>query len=358
MRIVIDAMGSPAGSGGMHLYARELVTAWADTHPDDALTVIAGPWAADAFAAHANVSVHVVPSVSATARAWTQLVSSALVYRRSRAEALLSLSPIASPLVPAARRTVVVHDWRHESRPTEFPLVQRLYRRLWRWSAGAAGTTIAISEKTAAETRRRARPRHLVVVENGGDHPRRWVAAPTRDGGTNLVTYGHLPNKRPEAVIRAIAAMPDLTLWVLGAHGSYRESLRELAASYRVAHRVRLPGYVSDRSYQRIVASASAIVLNSSDEGFGLPVVEAAYFGIPVVVASDSGLAAIHGPDVHVSDPDPQSIADAVTAALREAPRHPRPVRPWALCAHETRAAVDAALPRTSRAPAVAGSRA
>ena len=357
MRIVIDAMGSPAGSGGMNLYAREVVGAWAEAHPGDGIIVVGGPWAADAFATHANVSVHVVPSVSPVARAWTQLVSSAIVFRRSRADALLSLSPVASPLVPRARRAVVVHDWRHENHPAEFPLVQRLYRRLWRWSAGSAGTTVAISEKTAAETRDRVRPRRLVVVENGGDHPRRWHTAPASARGVNVVTYGHLPNKRPEAVIRAVAAMPDVTLWVLGAVDEYRESLRELAARYRVTHRVRLPGYVSDRSYQRIVASAAALVLNSSDEGFGLPVVEAAYFGIPVVVASDSGLAAIHPGAVHVSDPDPQSIADAVTAALREEPRRPRRVRPWADCAREARAAVEASLPRPSQVPAIAGSR-
>ncbi|MCR2784790.1 MULTISPECIES: glycosyltransferase [unclassified Microbacterium] len=341
MRVVIDAMGSPDRSGGMNLYARELVASWAAGNPDDAITVIAGPWAADAFVGHPNIAVRVVRSGSSAARAWTQLVSSGVVFHRSRADALVSLSPLASPLVPARHRAVVVHDWRHESRPGEFGVAQRWYRRLWRWSARTAGTTIAISDRTAAESRRHARPRRLVVVENGADHPRRWRAVVRRPGDeVTLVTYGHLPNKRPEAVIRALALVPDGTLWVLGAQGRYRQSLEQLAASCGIAHRVRLPGFVPDQEYHRLLATASAVVLNSSDEGFGFPVVEAGYFGIPVIAAADSGLHTIHGRAVRVSAPDPRSIAEAILAAVRDAPGHATAARSWARCAEETRAAV------------------
>lgn len=358
MRVVIDAMGSPDRSGGMNLYARELVASWASGHLDDALIVIAGPWAAEAFAGHPNIEVHVVRNGSVLARAWTQLVSSALVFHLSHADALLSLSPLASPLVPARHRAVVVHDWRHKSRPDEFGIAQRWYRLLWRWSANTAGTTIAISDRTAAQTRRHARPRDLIVVENGGDHPRRWPAVRRRpEDDVTVVTYGHLPNKRPENVIRAISLVPEVTLWVLGARGRYRESLEQLATSSGVAHRVRLPGYVPDQEYHRILATASAVVLNSSCEGFGLPVVEAGYFGIPVIAASDSGLRSIHGHAVRVATPDPHSIAAAVRAAVREAPGNAAPVRSWARCAEETRAAVAAAYAPPTAAETADGRR-
>lgn len=339
MRVVIDAMGTPAQSGGMNLYARELVTAWSDSFPDDAITVVGGRWANTAYAQLTNVDVRVVEGQGVASRLRTQVLTSGRIARRADADALLSLSPMVSPLMPRRRRAAVVHDWRHIRRPQEFGAAQRLYRRLWERSLKSAGVVVAISEKTARETLDRLVPRELIVIPNGGDHPRGWARATPHTGRPFILTYGHFRNKRPEAVIDALAALSnEVELVVLGAAGEYRQSLVERAGAAQVGDRVRLPGYVAEDEYRRLVQQASVLVLNSSDEGFGLPASEAAYFGTPVVVASDSGLAEIHGASVIESAPDPISLAAAVNRAL-SAPAGPRSGgSTWAECATAIRA--------------------
>lgn len=340
MKIVIDAMGTPAESGGMNLYARELVKAWATEFPGDSLVVVGGRWATEAFDQYPNVQTEQIHGTSFLTRLRTQVVTSGRLARGLDADALLSLSPIASPFVPSERRAAVIHDWRHIRRPEEFGAGQRLYRKLWVSSLSRVGSVIAISEKTARETREQLVPRRLIVVPNGGDHPRTWPRVGREPGRPYLLTYGHFVNKRPEPVIESLSLLGDgVDLVVLGAQGTYRDELQRRAEKAGVDNRVSLPGYVEESEYQRLVQNAAVLVLNSSDEGFGLPASEAMYFGTPVVVASDSGLAEIHGSNVIESEPDAVSLARTLGSAL-SAPHRADVIRTWAVCAASVRAAL------------------
>ncbi|WP_456786674.1 glycosyltransferase [Cellulomonas sp. P5_C5] len=344
--MVLDLLGAPSGSGGMHLYALELVRAWSRTAEDE-LVILAGPWAKAAFADLDHVSVHVARDDAVAGRALGQLVLSAALFRREHADAVVSVSPIVTPFVARSARTCVVHDWRHVRVPHEFPVWQRAYRRLWRWSVRRAGHVVAISEKTAAETRKivPAAAGRIVVVANGGDHARRWKVAPPGDssGLRSVVTFGHLSHKRPELVIDALALLPPdvldgVRLVVLGASGQYADSLRSRAGGAADLGRVELPGFVSAEDYQTTVAGAAVVVMASTDEGFGLPVAEATFFGIPVVVTSDSGLSAVHGDSLIESEPTPAALAQAIETGLC-ARRHvpPTAARPWTSVARELR---------------------
>lgn len=331
MKLLIDAMGTPAASGGMNLYAREIIRTWSEDFPDDELLVVGGNWAASAFLDLANVSVIAVRGSSIFHRSWTQAVQSGWWARLHGVDQLLSLSPVGAWTFPASRVTVVVHDWRHINRPMEFGAAQRVYRRLWRYSVARSAHTIAISAKTARETTAVTKPRSLVVVPNGNDHARRWqsVRAGSADP-VQIVTFGHFVNKRPEQVIEAVSELATrltqrrIRLVVLGARGDYREELRRLTLRLGVADVVEMPGFVEDDQYQSIIQSANVVVLNSSDEGYGLPVSEAVYFSIPVIVADDSGLKEIHGERVIETAPVPMAIADAIATVLSSAVR-PRP---------------------------------
>jgi glycosyltransferase involved in cell wall biosynthesis len=345
MRVLVDAMGAPANSGGMNLYARELIRAWAEAFPEDEITVIGGEWVTDFFSTNQNVVTIARRGRGVISRAWVQIVGSGVVAHRRKSDALLSLSPIVSPLFPRSRRAAVVHDWRHLRRPDEFRRGQRLYRLLWRWSIRGAGTTIVISKKTAAETSHYARPRRMVVVENGGDHPRHWEPVMGRSEPPLVLTYGHFVNKRPEPVLEAIGLLRatgvDVRVCVLGAKGRYRDDLRALAKEYGVDDAVEFPGYVSEEEYQRLLQRAAVLVLNSSDEGFGLPVSEARYFGIPAVVSADSGLAVIHGDSVLVSEPRPDALASAIRKGLTLPSSSVLPPSTWTHCASRVREALN-----------------
>jgi glycosyltransferase involved in cell wall biosynthesis len=321
MRLVLDVMGAPARSGGMQLYATELVRSWAEEFPDDDLHVVGGDWVSAEFATFRTVHPHPVPGTRFLTRAYHQLVGSGVLFRFLRADALVSVTAIVSPLAPRSRRICVIHDWRHLRRPDEFGTGQTLYRKLWRWSIRRAAAVVTISPKTDAETAQFVPGARRVLIPNGADHPRRWALDELPEPAERtIVTFGHHPNKRPELVIEALerlsAEAQDVRLVVLGAKGEHAAALQERARQLGVSARCSFPGFVEPDRYQRLVAEASVVVLVSTDEGFGLPVAEGRYFGIPVVVASDSGLEEIFGDEVHVSRPDPEALAAAISIEL------------------------------------------
>lgn len=351
MKIVIDVLGAPADSGGMRLYAEEIVRSWKDVTNDDELVVVGGSWIRAAFEDLGFVQTHVLPSRHVAGRALAQLFGVAWVYWAGRANAVQSVSPIVTPLVPRTARGCVVHDWRHLKRPAEFGAMQRWYRRLWRRSIRTAGWVAVISRKTLSETRTLEPTARVSLVENGRDHPRRWSAASDASAPSNprIVTFGHHPNKRPELVIEAAARLrgaSECRVVVLGARGEYADRLRTHADGLGLGARVDLPGFVEAGEYQRIIAGASVVVLASTDEGFGLPVPEAQYFGIPVIGTTDSGLGEIHEGLV-VVEPTVEALASAIQHCLDE-PSADRsatpPERSWSDVASDLRSMMVSAV--------------
>ena len=204
MRILIDTLGAPERSGGMRLYAEELVKAWAELGSGDDIHVVGYPWASQAFG-NQGVRVHELRETVA-GRLAGQWLYTPFVARRVKADAVLSISLVASPLVQGRPRICTVHDWRHLVRPEEFGTLQRVYRRSWVWSTNHADLAIQISTKTDEETAGIASRARRVIVENGQDHARRWpVLVPTESEVRPVVTFGHHANKRPDLVIRAMA---------------------------------------------------------------------------------------------------------------------------------------------------------
>jgi glycosyltransferase involved in cell wall biosynthesis len=340
-RIVIDILGSPAESGGMRLHATQIVEAWASAHVDDHLVILGPEWAVEEFDLLQNVRVVSWPNKSIVPRALGQMIVAAVLFMWTRSDLLISLSPVVSPLVPRKKAVCFEHDWRHLRNPEEFGRAQRAYRWLWKLSARRSSRVICISRKTELETLTVAPRAHTVIVPNGGDHPKDWGMShsPAADGP--VVTFGHHNNKRPELVIRALAEVPgSRKLLVLGARGRYADELMALADSLGIGRRLDLPGFVDERRYREIIASAGVIVMASSDEGFGLPVAEANYFGIPAVVTRDSGLEQIHPGRVLVAEPDASAIAEALRLAFERGRGEGRPVTTWGAAVQGLREAV------------------
>jgi hypothetical protein len=151
VKIIIDALGATIDSGGMRLYAQEVIRSWKDTENDDILIVVGGAWIRGAFRDLDYVITRAVPNDNVVGRSLGQLLVVAHAFWRNRADAVLSLSPIVTPFVPRRARHCVVHDWRHLKNPGEFPASRRLYRWLWRASVSWAGQVSVISEKTLGE---------------------------------------------------------------------------------------------------------------------------------------------------------------------------------------------------------------
>ncbi|WP_060915965.1 glycosyltransferase [Microbacterium oleivorans] len=320
MRVAFDILGATEKSGGMRLHASEIVRAWSETFPDDALLLIAGTWATSDFA-DANVDVVVVNNEKVTSRAFGQLLKAPRAAKNFAADVLISLSPIVSPFGEGPKRLCFQHDWRHKKNPQEFPLAQRLYRKLWEVSANRADLNVCISAKAERETRQFAPKSRTFVIENGRDHARRWAshehAAPDTP---HVVTFGHHNNKRPELVIDAWAGVaaehPEARLTVLGARDAYAAELKSRTQELGISSAVDFPGFVTPQEYERSLSTAAVVVMASTDEGFGLPIAEAEYFGIPAVITSDSGMSEIFGDYPLVADPTPASMGRALATAL------------------------------------------
>lgn len=344
MRVVFDALGAPANSGGMRLHATRIVSTWRADFPDDELHLVAPPWAVDELRFQ-GVEIHPWPNESVLLRAPGQLITTAVVARRVRADAVVSLSPIVTPF---SRRTTVAfqHDWRHIKNPREFGLVQRAYRKLWEFSSRWADLNACISEKARAETLTVSPHARTALIPNGFDDAATWENRSDGSVPGQIVTFGHHNNKRPELLIRALPLIGpqfDASLVVLGANGSYREELESLAREFSVIDRVQFPGFVTQADYERIVSSSALIALVSSDEGFGLPIAEAACLERPALITSDSGMEEIFGDFPFVADPDPRAIATTVEVALSSEPRlMPELPHTWSKSVGELRAAARA----------------
>ena len=106
-----------------------------------------------------------------------------------------------------------------------------------------------------------------------------------------------------------------------------------------------LPGFVSDETLACLYSAASAVVLPSLIEGFGLPAVEAAACGAPVLLSDLPSHRASLGDAALYFDPeDPGAIAAAMAWALDE------PGRTLALARH----GAEAVAPLTWDASAIA----
>src|SRR5690606_18550120 len=94
MRIVFDISGSTKLSGGMRLHASQILATWTNEFPSDQIHVFGPQWVRTIE--DADFSIHHWPNESIVHRATGQLLLSAVVARRVKADAVVSLSPIVT----------------------------------------------------------------------------------------------------------------------------------------------------------------------------------------------------------------------------------------------------------------------
>jgi phosphatidylinositol alpha-1,6-mannosyltransferase len=111
---------------------------------------------------------------------------------------------------------------------------------------------------------------------------------------------------------------PDLQYVIVG-DGDDRSGLEAAAAEAGVAHCVSFLGHASTNLLQSLLAAASAFVMPSTGEGFGIVFLEAAAYGLPVVAGNkdgsvdalaDGALGALVDPD------DPAALSEALSKAI------------------------------------------
>jgi glycosyltransferase involved in cell wall biosynthesis len=174
------------------------------------------------------------------------------------------------------------------------------------------------------------------------------------------------PVEDPRPLVARFGLPDEFMLWVGGLDPpDPRKGIRELAqaaarssgpplvlagrisaeaAGLAVPGRVLLIGRASDEELAALYSSATAVVLPSEEEGFGLPAIEALACGTPVAAFAIDALREQYGssPDVTLVEPGNHRALLDDAAALRGR-RATAPPRSWTDVADETSAVYDAA---------------
>jgi glycosyltransferase involved in cell wall biosynthesis len=363
----------PGETGGMEVYARELIPALhAAAPPGTTFTAFVnreaaserhGPW-------HELCHTVTVPVRARRRTEWVRGEQQLLpgLARRAGVDLVHSLAN-TGPLLGRFVRITTIHDLHYRLVPeAHFGLLALGLRLL---VPGAARRSKRII--TGTESARSDLIAHLGipaeridVVPHGIGTPAR--ARPTGEGPLRrrldlgerpvvLSVSAKRPHKNLGRVIEAMALLDPAQRPVLVLPGyatPHEEELRALAAQLGIAADVRFLGWVDPEELEGLYALTAACVFPSLYEGFGLPVLEAMSRGVPVACSSRRSLAEVAGDGALLFDPeDARAIADAVGRLLRE-PEERERLRSagraqaarfsWERCARLTLASYERAL--------------
>ena len=156
-----------------------------------------------------------------------------------------------------------------------------LPRRMIRWAASKADGLICVSSALATKLAALGIDRSRITVLRNGVDPEVFkpIAPFDVDGhvvpSPLAVSVGNLvPLKGHDLVIRAVAQVPDLHLWIVGG-GPEHGRLEALAKSLGAASRVSLLGIVPHERMPAVYSAADVLVLASKREGWPNVLLEA-----------------------------------------------------------------------------------
>jgi glycosyltransferase involved in cell wall biosynthesis len=324
----------PGETGGMEVYARELVSELA-SRGDLELTAFVSKAAAGGEWGP-GVSEVVVPVDSARRTQWVAGEQWHLPRLARRAgcvlvHSLASTAPLWGPFV----RVTTIHDLNYKLVPDAHFGVRGLgMAALVPASARRSHRLIVDAESTAADlTRHLGTPEEKIdVVPLGvGQEPR---VAPTEEDRLR----GALGLERRRILLSVSAKRPHKNLLrLLEAHARLDERDRPILVvpGYSTPHEaeliahaerldtagdVRFPAWLDQADLDGLYAAATALVFPSLYEGFGLPVLEAMQRGLPVACSDRSSLPEIARGAALLFDPeDVSDIRDTVARILADA---------------------------------------
>lgn len=265
-----------------------------------------------------------------------------------------------APLWQRGRMVVTFHDIGSMALPEMQPnAVKRAYAKLLiERAAKQAAAVLCVSEFTRSElSGLGVAAEKMTVTPLGLDSG--WPASALPhiepDGVPYLLFVGNVkPNKNLGLLLRAFAAVQNRVPFRLLLAGRMRgfgtddeEVLRRATA---MGDRVRFVGEIDDATLQSLYAGATALVLPSLYEGFGLPLLEAMQLGCPVLSSTAGALPEVGGDAALYFDPRSESqLAQCLlqacdSAAMYELRRrgHERVTHfSFARCAQQTAAVMN-----------------
>ena len=329
----------PRETGGMEVYARELLPRLAGIPGLDPVAIVNEAAAADRDAPWNTTVRSVVAPVDARDRkqwVWGEQRHVPRLARGERADLVHSLASTGpARLAGGPPRVTTVHDLHYAVAPNaHFGLRALGMRLLVPAAVRASRRVITPSESTKRDVVRLigAAADSVDVIPMATTPP--GAAADATDArelrdrlrlGKRQVLLSlaaKRPHKNVEGLIDALALIPSERRPVLVVPGYATEhevSLLARAADRGVAESLCFPGWLSDRDVEGLWRLADAHVFASFYEGFGLPVLEAMSRGVPGACSDRASMPEVLGDAGLLFDPsDARAIATAVERLLGE----------------------------------------
>jgi glycosyltransferase involved in cell wall biosynthesis len=369
----------PGETGGMEVYARELIAALLDEAGADALSLTAFV-NREAMAAGGGPWGELIPAVEVPVRARNRVEwirgEQQYVPRLAARQGVDVVHSLAStaPLWGDHARVVTIHDLiYHRYREAHAGIRSLGMRMLLPLAARRAHRVVADSESTRRDIVEvfRLDPSVIDVVHLGVGQSRNAAPMPeaelrARHGMGERPVVLSVSAKRPHKnllrLLEALALVPEERRPVLVIPGyptQHEQELRERAEELSLAQYVRFLGWVAPEELEGLYAAASCFVFPSLYEGFGLPILEAMVRGVPVACSDRSSLPEVAGDAALLFDPESApAIAAAMETLLSDAAERDR-LRAagleqarrftWAATARGTLASYEAAVRARSR---------
>jgi glycosyltransferase involved in cell wall biosynthesis len=324
----------PGETGGMEVYARELIPELAAAAPEHRFTAFVsregaaadGPWSS-------LIGRVVVPVDSRNRIEWVRGEQQLLprLARRAGVDLLHSLASTA-PAWGAFARVVTIHDLIYRTVPDAHPGVRALGMRVLVPLAARRSQRIIVDAASTAHDLERylhVASEKIDVVPLGIGSPPRIAALPEAqlraqlNAGERpmvLSVSAKLAHKNLLRLVGALARIPaeHRPLLILPGYPTPHEAeLRARARDLSVDADVRFLGWVSTEELEGLYRAASCFVFPSLAEGFGLPVLEAMSRGVPVACTARGSLAEVAGDAALLFDPESEEeIAGAMRRLL------------------------------------------
>ena len=268
---------------------------------------------------------------------WSRRRRGAILHVDSQLLGYLFAFPLRSPRVLTCHDLVpFVPEFDDPSYVSRSRPLERAYYTFLARGLRRANRVIAVSEYVRGELLRfGCEASRLDVVHNGVDldayRPReRAECTPVLrrygvPGGRSVVLFvgTEHPRKNLPILLRAFARIARTRSAVLLKVGSarhpQREQLESLAATLGIADRVSFVNRVAEADLPLLYGASDVLVLASSNEGFGLPPLEAMACGTAVVVSHATSLPEVVGDaGVYVDPGSEEELADAIARVLED----------------------------------------
>lgn len=338
-RVLVDATAVPADRGGVGRYVDGLIAALAAKGAD--LAIVCQRADAERYSRLAPAST-VVPGPAAIAHrparlAWEQ---TGLPMVASQVDAQVLHSPhYTMPLRSGRPVVVTVHDATFFTEPDLHSSVKgTFFRSATRTALRRAARVVTPSKATRDELVRvlDADATKIDVAYHGVDQQTFHVPTDAEKarvqarlglaGQSYIAFLGMLePRKNVPGLIRGwVKACQgrELTPALVLAGGSGWDDTIDATIAEVPSHlRVLRPGYLRFTDLPGYLGGATLVAYPSHGEGFGLPVLEAMACGAPVLTTDRLSLPEVGGDAVAYTEPDPDAIAQHLSALLDDPQR-------------------------------------